>query len=97
MIGLGFVGLRFVHAASQDAASYGAAGTVVDVLAFALASVLASNRSLAARRVLAIIGPPVAVAVIALGFGTLRDATVREAIGERAPAFTPVVDFLSSR
>ncbi len=90
-----FIGVRFVRGAGADAASYGAAGTVVDVLAFALAALLASSRALAARRVLAILGPPVAVAVVALGIGTLRDAPVREAIGERAPAFTPVVDFLS--
>jgi len=97
LLALLFIGVRFVRGASHDAASYGAAGTVVDVLAFSLAALLASSRALAARRVLAIIGPPVAVAVVALGFGTLRDATVREAIGERAPAFTPVVDFLSSK
>jgi choline-sulfatase len=96
-LALMFIGLRFVRGAGHDAASYGAAGTVVDVLAFGLAALLASSRGLAARRVLAILGPPVAVAVVALGFGTLREATVREAIGERAPAFTPVVDFLSSK
>jgi choline-sulfatase len=97
LLGLGFVGVHFVRAASQDAASYGAAGTVVDVLAFGLAVVLASSRALATRRVLAIVGPPVAVAVFALGFGTLRETPVRDAIGERAPAYAPVVDFLSSR
>ena len=90
-----FIGVRFVRGAAADAASYGAAGTVVDVLAFGLAALLASNRALAARRVLAILGPPVAVAIVALGFGTLQDSAVREAIGERAPAFTPVADFLS--
>jgi hypothetical protein len=97
VLGLGFVGVHFVRAASEDAASYGAAGTVVDVLAFGLAVVLASSRWLAGRLVLAIAGPPVAVAVLALGLGTLHEATVRDAITERAPAFTPVVDFLSSR
>jgi hypothetical protein len=97
VLALGYVGLRFVRAASQDAASYGAAGTVVDVLAFALAAFFASHRSLVGRRAIALVGPPIAVAVAALGVTTLRDAPVRDAIGVSAPAFVPVVDFLSSR
>jgi hypothetical protein len=94
VLALIYVGMRFVRGASQDAASYGAAGTVVDVLAFALAAFLASRRSLGGRRLIALVGPPVAVVVVALGASTLRDAPVREAIGERAPAFAPVVDLL---
>jgi hypothetical protein len=96
-IALGYVGLRFVRGASQDAASYGAAGTVVDVLAFALMAFFASHRGLAGRRALAFIGPPVAVALAALGISTLRDPAVREAIAERAPAFAPVVDQVPPR
>lgn len=92
-----YVGLRFVRGGSQDAASYGAAGTVVDVLAFSLAAFFASRRSLRGRRVIALAGPPVAVVVVALGLSTLRDAPLREAIGERAPAFAPVVDLLPGR
>jgi hypothetical protein len=97
VLGLTYVGMRFVRGASQDAASYGAAGTVVDVLAFALAAFFASRRSLGGRRVIALVGPPVAVVVVALGASTLRDAPVREAIGERAPAFAPVIDLLPGR
>jgi hypothetical protein len=97
LLALAFVGLRFVRGASEDAASYGAAGTVVDVLAFALAAFFASRRSLGGRLAIALVGPPVAVVVLALGLTTLRDAPVREAIGERAPAFAPVVDMLPSR
>jgi hypothetical protein len=94
---LTWVGLRFVRAASHDAASYAAAGTVVDVLAFALAALFASRRSLVSRRAIALFGPPVAVVVAAVGVTTLREAPVRDAIGERAPAFAPVVDLLSGR
>src|SRR5580700_10897450 len=47
LLGLAFIGVHFVRAASHDAASYGAAGTVVDVMAFGLAVVLASSRTLA--------------------------------------------------
>jgi hypothetical protein len=89
-LSLAHVGVRFLHAASHDAASYGAAGTVVDVLAFALAAFFASHRALA------LIGPPVAVVVVALGVLTLRSAPLlHDAIGESAPAFAPVVDLLS--
>jgi hypothetical protein len=36
----------------------------------------------------------VAVVVAALGFSTLRAAPVRDAISERAPAFTAVVELV---
>jgi hypothetical protein len=97
VLALAYVGLRFVRAASHDAASYGAAGTVVDVLAFGLAAFFASRPSLIARRVIALVGPPVAVVVVAVGVATLRSAPMLDAIGESAPAFAPVVEFLSSR
>jgi hypothetical protein len=95
-LALAYVGMRFLHAASHDAASYGAAGTVVDVLAFALAAFFASHRALGGRPGFALIGPPVAVVVVALGVLTLRSAPLlHDAIGESAPAFAPVVDLLS--
>jgi hypothetical protein len=97
ILALGYVGLRFVRAASHDAASYGAAGTVVDVLAFGLAAFFASRPSLIARRFIALVGPPIAVVVVALGVTTLRAAPMLDAIGESAPVFAPVVEFLSSR
>jgi hypothetical protein len=91
------VGVRFVRAASHDAASYAAAGTVVDVLAFALAALFASRRSLVSRRSIALVGPPVAVVVAAVGIAMLRDASMRAAIGDRAPAFGAVVEALVPR
>lgn len=94
VLALAWVGIRFVRGASQDAASYGAAGTVVDVLAFALAAFFASRRSLVRRRAIALFGPPVAVVVAALGIATLRDAPLRDAIGVRAPAYATVVELL---
>jgi hypothetical protein len=97
ILALAYVGLRFVRAASHDAASYGAAGTVVDVLAFGLAAFFASRPSLVARRTIALVGPPIAVVVVALGIATLRSAPMLDAVGESAPAFAPVVEFLSSR
>jgi hypothetical protein len=88
------VGVRFLRAASHDAASHAAAGIVVDVLAFALAALFASRQSLALRRSIAVVGPPIAVVVAALGVPMLRDAQLRTAIGERAPAFGAVVQAL---
>lgn len=91
------VGVRFVRAASHDAASYAAAGTVVDVLAFALAALFASRRSLVSRRSIALVGPPIAVVVAAVGVAMLRDEPLRTAIGDRAPAFAAVVEALVPR
>jgi hypothetical protein len=96
VLALAYVGLRFLRAASHDAASYGAAGTVVDVLAFALAAFFASHRSLRGHRAFAVVGPPVAVALVAVGILTIRSTPLlRDAIGESAPAFAPVVELLS--
>jgi choline-sulfatase len=89
--------VRFVKAASHDEASYAAAGTVVDVLAFLLAAIFASRPWLAGRRPLAWVGPPVAVVVLAFGIGVLRDAAVRDAVATKAPAFAPMVDMLAGK
>jgi hypothetical protein len=89
---LGWTGLRFLRAASHDPASAAAAGMVVDTLAFGLAALFAARRSLASRRSLALIGPPFAVALTALGVSALRDSPLRAAIDDRAPAFAPVAD-----
>ncbi len=89
---LGAIGMRFLHAASHEPGSAPAAGMVVDVLAFSLAAVFATRRSLASRRAVAVVGPPIAVAIAALGFSSLGDAPLRAAIDDRAPAFAAVVD-----
>lgn len=91
---LGWVGVRFLRAA-HDPASTAAAGTLVDILAFVLAAGFAARRTLASRRALALVGPPIAVAIAALGFSALRDAPLRTAIDERAPAFAVVADAMA--
>jgi hypothetical protein len=91
------VGLRFVRAASKDDASYAAAGTVVDVLAFLLAALLAARLRPSLQRPLALFGPPVAVAVAILGMVALREPSVHDAVTERAPAFAPAADALGGR
>jgi hypothetical protein len=96
LLAIGVVGLRFMRAAAHDPASSAAAGTVVDVLAFALGALFAARRSLATRRELALLGPPIAVFIAAVGASTLRDGPLLDAIDERAPAFSPVVDLARS-
>lgn len=96
LLALAYVGIRFVRGASIDSASYGAAGTVVDVLAFALAAFFGSRPALVERPAFAIVGPAIALVVAVLGAFTLREAPVRDAIGVRAPAYAPVVNLLST-
>jgi len=91
---LAWIGLGFVRAASSDRSSSAAAGTVVDVLAFTLTAMFGARRSLMGSRLVALVGPPVAVVVLAVGASTLRDPPLREVIGERAPAFAPAADLV---
>jgi hypothetical protein len=93
---LAWIALGFTVAASRDPASAAAAATVVDVLAFALSGILAARLSLSSRRTIALIGPPVAVVIAAVGFSTLRESSVRDAIREHAPAFSSVADLAAS-
>jgi hypothetical protein len=92
VLALGWIGVRFLRAARHDPASAPAAGTIVDILAFGLAAGFAARRTLASRRALAVVGPPVAVAIAALGFSALRDSPLRATIDERAPAFAALAD-----
>ncbi len=88
---------RFARAVSHDAAPSTAASTVLDLLAFALAAVLTTNRSLVARRWLALVGPPIAVVIAAAGLSTMRDTRLCDAIAEYAPTFAPAVSVLRVR
>jgi hypothetical protein len=94
VLALGWIGVRFLNAARHDPASAAAAGTIVDILAFALAAGFAARRTLVSRRTLAVVGPPVAVAIAALGISALRDSPLRATIDERAPAFAALADAL---
>jgi hypothetical protein len=90
-LSLAWIGLRFVRAVSHDPGSAGAAAVVVDVLALALAAGFAARPSFADWRGLAVMGPPVALTVLALGLISLHDEPLRSAIGELAPAYWPIV------
>jgi hypothetical protein len=89
--------LRFLRAVSGDASSSEAAATVVDVLAFVLTALLASQDWSPVRRPLALVGPPLAVFLAALGIRTLLDPPVRQAIAERAPAYVSGADLVSGQ
>jgi hypothetical protein len=89
------IGLAFLKAVAADPASVAASGMVLDLLAFVLAAFLASRRSVAAfavRRTLALVGPPIAVALMALGLASLQDAALVAAVRDRAPAYAPALD-----
>jgi len=97
VLSLAWVGLRFLRAVSHEVAPSPAAATIIDVLAFVLAALLASRRPRLARRVLAYVGPPVVVVVAALGIGALRGDALRDAVIERAPAFAPAARLVAGR
>jgi hypothetical protein len=92
-------GLRWAHALDGTASASTSAGALcVDFLAFGLAALFASRPSFAERSTLAIVGPIVAVAVLALGIATLRgERTAFDAISTRAPALEAVASLLSGR
>jgi hypothetical protein len=95
---VGWIGLAFLRGVAGDPASVAASGMVLDLLAFVLAAFLASRRSVAAfgvRRTLAIVGPPIAVAVVALGLASLTDASLVAAVRDRAPAYVPALDVVA--
>jgi hypothetical protein len=96
-VALAAMSMRFMHAASHDAASSSAASAVVDMIAFVAAALLGSRRVFVGQRALVFVGPPVAVFVAAVGFSILSDAALRDIIGERAPAFAPLVNLVSGR
>ncbi len=93
---LGWIGLFSLPILSRGAAASSDSGTIVDVLAFATAALLAARPSLGARRAMALAGLPVALVVTTLGLAVLRDGPIRKAIDERAPAFA-VVAHLAAR
>jgi len=95
---IGGIGLAFLRAVANDPSSVPASGMVLDMLGFVLAAFLASRRSVAAfavRRTLALIGPPLAVALMALGLASLKDTSLLAATNDRAPAFVPAIDLLA--
>ena len=90
------IGIRFLQATARDPESAGAAAVVVDVLAFAMCAGFAARPTFVNRRALALVGPPIAVAIIALGISALRDRPLRAAIDDHAPAFSVPAGWIST-
>jgi len=88
---------RFVSVVSTAPSSAGAAATVIDVLAFVLSALFVARDWRRATRPLAIVGPPLAVFLAALGITTLLDPPVRQALAEHAPAFVSAANLISGR
>ncbi len=97
LVSLAYVVQRFVTVVSAAPPSARAAVTVVDVVAFLLAALLVARDWRGAIRPLAVVGPPVAVFLAALGITTLLDPPVRQALAEHAPAFVTAADLVSGR
>jgi hypothetical protein len=93
---LAFVAARFLGALARDPQSAGAAGTVVDVLAFTIAALFAAHPSLTLQRPIAFVGTPIALLIAVMGIVTLQDPPLQVAIDQRAPAFAATADFLAS-
>src|SRR4029079_18105868 len=70
-----------------------ASAVLIDVLAFMMGALLASRPELVARRGLALLGPPAAAIVVALGWRILVGAPALDAaIADRAPMFGLLVE-----
>jgi hypothetical protein len=98
LLGLSVVLVAFgcARASARDAASSAELGTVVDVLAFLLAAVFGARRAQVVRRLLALVGPPAVVVVVAVGVPALRSGPVREIVREKAPAFDVAAELWSA-
>lgn len=90
-----WIGIRFLQATARDPESASAAAVVVDVLAFAMCAAFAARPSFANRRAVALVGPPIAVAILALGVSALHDRPLRAAMDDHAPAFSVPAAWIS--
>ncbi|HEX7662907.1 MAG TPA: hypothetical protein VF407_00275 [Polyangiaceae bacterium] len=93
----GLVVLRLVHAVPPEATlSPKASSDVVDLFTFAVVAILASTPQIAGRRMLALIGPPAAVALLAVGIPRLVSSpTLAAGIAERGPLFSCPISLIS--
>jgi choline-sulfatase len=92
-----FVLQRFVSVVSTAPSASGAKATVIDVFAFLLTAIFVSLDWRAATRPLALVGPPFAVFLAALGITTLLDPPVRQALSEHAHTFVSAANLISGK
>lgn len=87
--------LRFGRIAAHPLFSPQTRATVVDLLGCAIVALFASRPGFLRRRVLSLVGPPLAATLFILGVTAIRgSAPLRAAIRDRAPVFAPVVRLL---
>jgi hypothetical protein len=96
-LALAWLALGCARASAHDPASAAQVGIVVDDLAFMLAAAFATRHALVVRRILALVGPPSAVIILAVGLPALRATPLREVVVERAPVFGAVAQVLAPR
>lgn len=90
--GVAFLMVMLVGVRTSRAEGLHAASVLVDALAIAVASTIASSRAFARLRPMAISGVPVAVLVLIIGLTTLRfDPKLRESLADTAPIHVLVI------
>ena len=96
---VGLVVLRLLHALpAESALSPSASEIVVDTFAFALVAFLASNPAISPQKILALVGPPAAVVLLATSLLRLSSSSaLASAIVDRDPVFSPLVEIVSRR
>jgi FtsH-binding integral membrane protein len=83
--------------ARHDPSSASGGAVVVDLLAFGIVATLASRPEVVRRRLLSIVGPPIAATLLVLGLSTVRSSpSVVEAVRAEAPLYAVVIDECSS-
>ena len=90
---------RVLQAPTNDPATLGASATLIDVPLFAVCAVVVSQRAVAelpGLSLLALVGLPLAVAVISVGSPMLREGWVRTTLTQRAPAFASAITLATS-
>lgn len=92
-----FLGIMLVGIRTARAEELHTAGALVDALAFAVTTTIASSRLFGRWRPMAIAGVPVAVLLVMVGLTTLRfDPKLQQSLGEIAPIHAFVIGLFGS-
>ncbi len=92
-----FVVIMLVGIRTSRAEGIHTAGALVDALALAVTTTIASSRLFGRWRPMAIAGVPIAVLLMMVGLTTLRfDPKLQEGLGEAAPLHSFVIGFFGS-
>ncbi|MBX3186152.1 MAG: hypothetical protein KF819_04015 [Labilithrix sp.] len=93
--GATFLAIVLVGVRTARAEGIHTAGVLVDALALIVSSAIASTRVVAKQRLLAVIGVPVAAAILLLGLATVRaEPDLKELLSEAAPLHAWILGLL---